>query len=158
MNCRSLLSLLLLLTTASGFSQSAELEALRSKRDSEIQRVDRQYVAALEKLLTKLTKAGRLDDALEVRKEIRGKARNRLVGKWKYTYQNRVHYREFTDTHCILTGEVSPGGKLRKEWSRRYRLISPTYAIVEGVGVHEIRKDGKLTMSSEGYLAERVER
>lgn len=131
------------------FSEPLELGILREKRDVEIAKIDRQYLAALEKLKTKFTKAGNLKGALAVKAEIERKTPNRFLGKWKYEAFGLSHYREFTRTTCTL---FSSG---KKVWTRKYRLVSPTKAIVEDKEIHEIRNDGKLNISNE-YVGERA--
>lgn len=89
-------------------AESSDLEKLRTSwkeaRERALEPVDRKYLAALEALKTRLTKAGDLDGALEVSKEIEAIASGPTGG---------------------FEGKVTPADLTQGEW--RFDVKSPAY-------------------------------
>ena len=69
-NIRMLVAALGLLSASACLAEPAELDTLRKKRDGELARINDLYVAALDKLKQKYTKAGNLEAAVAIKAEI----------------------------------------------------------------------------------------
>ena len=140
-------------------AESLELGILREKKDIELTKIHKQYLAALEKLKVKHTKEGKIDAAVAVADEIdRTKIEikrlaeppNRFIGRWESKSKGVTHYRVFTRDTCTLYREKT------KVWEHKYQLKSAKVAVADGGNiVHKLRDDGKL--DCEGvYVATRV--
>ncbi len=154
----SILLLMLLATSPSAAEESLELGLLREKRDAEIAKINELYRTALTALKKKLTKTGRIEDALAVKAELdkqpttAATTENQLIGRWDYPSSQGQHSRVFTaDTITLYRGK-------KKVWTLKYRLISPTFALIDdGQMTHELKEDGKLHIQGK-YAAKRVDK
>ena len=132
--------LLTLISTSPGEGRAVELVDLRDLRVA---------------LKTKLTKAGKIEGALAVKAELdkqpaaNASSGNQLIGRWVYGSSQGEHTRVFTaDTVTLSRGK-------KKVWTMKYRLITPTFAVIDdGQMNHELKEDGKLHIQGK-YTAKR---
>ena len=151
----SILLLTLISTSPGEAKEPLELGLLREKRDAEIAKINELYKTALKALKEKLTKAGKIKEALEVKAELdkqpaaNASSGNQLIGRWVYGSSQGEHTRVFTaDTVTLYRGK-------KKVWTMKYRLITPTFAVIDdGQMNHELKEDGKLHIQGK-YTAKR---